>query len=164
MAMTINGNGTIIGLSVGGLPNGVITQSDLAPNVTGNSPLFMAYQGAIQYLGTVVVRVTINTVEVDTHGCFDTVNNRFLPTVAGYYQINGNVTHGGAGGTTLIYKNDIEHRRGNVGSVNGGLISTIVYLNGTTDYVELWVLPNTSVGTWHGANQTYFHGFLIRAV
>jgi len=39
MAITINGNGTVTGISVGGLPDGIVTPADLSNN---NTPMFLA--------------------------------------------------------------------------------------------------------------------------
>ena len=99
--MTINGSGTIGGLSVGGLPagtvnsatilDGSVAQVDVAPNVAGNGPAFSAYQSTAQSLPqNVITKIQFQTKEFDTANAFDAVTNfRFQPLVAGYYQVTG---------------------------------------------------------------------------
>lgn len=117
-----------------------------------NGPAFMAYANASQTVTlSTWTKAAINTEETngDPNSCFDTTNNRFLPTVAGYYQINGNIRLTAA--TTItqlfvaIYKNGVEYTRGaqmaTSFTAGAGIqmpISEVIYFNGTSDYVELW--------------------------
>lgn len=116
-----------------------------------NGPAFNAYAGSGQTVTSgVETKVQLNTEEFDTNGCFDSSTNyRFTPTVAGYYQVNG-ILRGSASSTlslimAILYKNGGLYFRGqeNAYSLSGGgalqvTISTIVYLNGSTDYLELY--------------------------
>jgi hypothetical protein len=131
---------------------GTVTQTMLSTNVAGNGPAFMAYANASQTVTlSTWTKAAINTEETngDPNSCFDTTNNRFLPTVAGYYQINGNIRLTAA--TTItqlfvaIYKNGVEYARGaqmaTSFTAGAGIqmpISEVIYFNGTSDYVELW--------------------------
>ena len=116
-----------------------------------NGPAFSAYANANQTVTTTVeTKVQLNIEEFDTASCFDSATNyRFTPNVAGYYQINGIIR--GRASTTLnlifltLFKNGSAFMRGteNQYSLSGGgstqvCISAIVYLNGTTDYIELY--------------------------
>lgn len=134
--------------------------------VSGNMPAFSAYATS----GTSVANNTLTKITFDTEE-FDTNNNfassRFTPTVAGYYQINGCI--GGAFNTMLctIYKNGTEYKRGvtaSGASLNQATVSSLVYLNGSTDYVELYTYQGSgSTQTMSsGINLAYFNGSMVR--
>jgi hypothetical protein len=103
---------------------------------------------------------------------FDTANNfassRFTPTVAGYYQINANVTVAAIGGANIIYlyKNGSEYNRGGRAQTNDvvGLVDTdIVYMNGSTDYLEVYVITTGLSTVTEAGVMTRFSGFLARS-
>ena len=148
--------------------------------VATNAPVFSAYANTdLTISDATYTKVPINTVRYDVTSDFDTTNYRFQPSVAGYYQVNGDIRY--SGGTNILaaivvfYKNGSQFEgpniingistAGNLG-ING---STIVYMNGTTDYVELYGWTDVSGGTprFDYANvifTSHFSGFLIRAV
>ena len=173
MPITINGTGTITGITAGGLPDAIITQPELATNVAGTGPAFSAYQSTLQSVSIgVYTKVQLQTEEFDTNSNFDsTTNYRFTPTVAGYYQINGCVTApsaaGGAYFIPAIYKNGSVYKIGFISTAAGpyqASVNSLVYLNGSTDYVELYVQQNysTAVNTSTGISSTYFNGSMAR--
>lgn len=140
-------------------------------------PAFRAYQSAtISVTSGVATKVPANTKTFDTNNWYDTVNYRYLPLIAGYYQISGLVRVGGTGQSTQVaylYKNGSQltvgevYRIGTNSSVNVG-VSDIVYMNGSTDYVELFGLIFATSGAQieNGGsinNTSYFSGFLVRA-
>jgi hypothetical protein len=113
------------------------------------------------------------TKNFDTNNCFDAVTNeRFTPTVAGYYQLNGNLSFAGAsvGASQInIYKNGVAVASGsgilNNTQIGGAVsISALIFLNGTTDYVELWGWQNSggSLALQTGGVANQFSGFLAR--
>ena len=115
--------------------------------VSGNMPAFSAYRSTTQSItSNVFTKVQLTLENFDTANCFDsTTNYRFTPTVAGYYQINGTILCEPTTGTIfigLIYKNGAEYLRffdiRVTSTLIGGTGSTLMYLNGTTDYVELY--------------------------
>jgi len=142
--------------------------------INNAAPCFSAYQSLAQSglsSGT-YVKCSITTKEFDTTTAYDNVTNyRFQPLVAGYYQISGSIYMTGANLITAqanIYKNGSIYKSGSslTASVTGGVLETscLVYLNGSTDYVELWAFAATSSGAWAiQANQTlnWFQGALI---
>lgn len=146
-----------------------VLQADLASNVVGNGPAFSVYASAIQGLTTgVSAKVNLNAEEFDTNNNFDTTNYRFTPTVAGYYQFYGSVYVTTAAITeAVIYKNGSLYKWGSLAYVSAQAVSTInaiIYLNGTTDYVELWVqATGTNPATGAGASVTFLQGCLVRA-
>jgi hypothetical protein len=137
----------------------------------GALPAFSAY-GSANQTPTVNVwtKVTMNTEVFDTASNFDTTNSRFLPTTAGYYQINGNLdlelTASGRWFLAL-YKNGTLAHYFAATTTSGDEImgsSVLMYLNGTTDYVELYARGTAGTPTiYAGATQTYFTGVGVRA-
>lgn len=134
----------------------------------GFGPMFSAYANVNQaIIGSTFTKVLLQTEEFDTAGAFDNATNyRFQPTVAGYYRINGAGTLSvvASGVYVTVYKNGARFKDGASGSLSGSTVSALVFLNGSTDYVELYI--------WHGsagtltllgnANSTYFQGSLVR--
>jgi len=145
-------------------------QSDMA----GGGPAFLAYASGSQTVSAnTPTKVQINTAVFDTNSNFNTSTYRFTPTVAGYYQISGSIYWGtnSVRTMTLIYKNGAGYLLGNSiagdsGGYAAGVVSGLVYLNGSTDYVELYLSPasnavTTVVGT--APYFTWFSGSLVRS-
>jgi hypothetical protein len=151
-----------------------VTQAKLAAGVAGNGPSFSVYLNATQNITSATfTKINFNTEEWDTANCFDNATNyRFTPNVAGYYQFNVGLVPNGSSITRLIlylYKNGTTYRVLNDLSYSNpnfaSATSTLVYCNGSTDYVEMYgYITGTSPG-YYGltANSTYFQGFLARA-
>lgn len=115
-------------------------------------------------------KLPFNTEEFDTNSCYNTSLYRFQPNVAGYYQVSVQIT--GAGTTVnsgvSIAKNDVifKSQLGN-NATNGSYrphISCLIYLNGTTDYIEAFGFQNVGVsGTLGGAGaENFFTACLMR--
>lgn len=150
--------------------DGAVTQADLAANVVGKGPVFSAYQSTLQSLvSATLTKVVLQSEEVDTNNAFDSVTNyRFQPNVAGYYYVTGQVQSSGPSNFYVaIHKSGNELKRGvqSTGAATyAANVACLVYLNGTTDYVELFAWQNgTTQNTVTGANTTYFQGHLVRA-
>jgi hypothetical protein len=137
--------------------------------VSGNMPAFSAYQSSAQSLtANTITKLQYQTEEFDTANCFDsTTNYRFTPTVAGYYQVNGayvastNRTYN----VLYVYKNGSNYKMGQAGNNTSGLgtsVSVLVYLNGSTDYVELYGFTGVTQNTSANANETWFQAVLVR--
>ena len=127
-----------------------------------------AYNASAQTISTGAPRkVILPTEHFDTGNAFDsTTNYRFQPTVAGYYQINGAVVVAAVTTYSFVYilKNGVELKAGpELGNCYGGSVSGLVYLNGSTDYVELWAATGTTVDTIAGASYCWFDGHLLGA-
>jgi predicted patatin/cPLA2 family phospholipase len=175
MALVLDGGGTITGLTVGGLTDATIQQADLAPNVAGNGPAFSAYQSTAQSAlsAAAYTKLLFQTKEFDTNSRFNntgsTVNGipayAFMPDVAGYYQVNTAVQHNTSFETlVVIYKNGSQHRFGiDVNSSWSSVASALVYLNGTTDYIEVYAYFASSVAPNIGPQNTYFQAAMVRA-
>ena len=145
--------------------------------VSGNMPAFSAYIGTAQTISSsTYTKMQCNTKEFDTNNCYDSSTNyRFTPNVAGYYQVNGEYDNQAGTPTRMIisvYKNGSEFKRGNdiglssgnLGNGAGATVSALVYLNGSTDYIELYAYY-TGGGTLAGGNatQSYFQASIIRS-
>lgn len=135
-------------------------------SLVGNGPAFRVYAStAVTVFGTADVKVNFDTKAYDTNSAFDLTNDRFQPTVAGYYQITGNISV--AGGTSAIIasirKNGALHSVGPSPTANRTNVADLVYLNGAGDYVELWGYSSTSQNSASGFVNMYFSGFLARA-
>jgi hypothetical protein len=137
-------------------------------------PAFSAYASGGQSIpNATITKVQANTEEFDTASAFDNVTNyRFTPQVAGYYQVNGQVQFSGSASQVIasIYKNGAEFKRGaqsGSAAISGqsAVATALVYLNGTTDYVEFWVHQNSggALSLTASAVYNYFQGFLARA-
>ena len=151
---------------------GTITQPLMGTNVAGNGPAFSAYASANQTVSSATfTKVQFNTEEFDTANCFDNVTNyRFTPNVAGYYQVSGGETIGtiACGHQLVIYKNGTAFKR--IFASTGGALtdsaygSCLIYLNGSTDYIELYVQYLGSTNTISSSpTNTYFQASMIRS-
>jgi len=157
------------------------TNTITVPNTTGtmmvNGPAFSAYLASAQSVN----QNTFTKCLFDTE-LFDTNNNfassRFTPTVAGYYQVNLNIssdynTSNSAGGIiTAIYKNGSVYLQAQVGigtagyAYGGYTASAVIYMNGSTDYLEGYGRnPNpTGSGVFSGGStNSTFSACLVRS-
>jgi hypothetical protein len=118
-------------------------------------------------------KVQFNNEEFDSNNNYDSVANfRFTPTVAGYYVIKFQQRFNNATDQSTtwasIYKNGsaVAHgimvQSGTV-AVQTARVEKTVYMNGSTDYIEFYVLQDTGtsrdlVGT---TTQTFAEGFRV---
>ncbi len=134
----------------------------------GNGPAFSAYQSSSQTLSNSTwTKIQLQTEEFDTNNCFDsTTNYRFTPTVAGYYQLQGTFAVNVAVTQIQIgvYKNGSLFKQGGNVATNAGQlnVSCLVYLNGSTDYVELYGWVTTGQALANTVYSTYFQAALVR--
>jgi hypothetical protein len=140
--------------------------------VSGNMPSFSAWTNTNQGLsGTTETKVVLGSEQWDTHNCF--ASNRFTPTVAGYYMFNGSIAFTAAVGgyaSAYIWKNGARLMQASelqltTSSYSALPITGMVYLNGTTDYVELYCTTQNGATIYGDATYlyTYFQGFMVRA-
>lgn len=154
-------------LKTANFPAGVINQTMIGTNVVGNGPAFRAYATTDTSIGSQVhTQVNLVTELFDTNSNF--ANSRFTPTVAGYYLISGQIftTVSNTGLLASIAKNNVQYALGTQISASSlrSVVSDIVYLNGTTDYVALNAYSGGAVTIQtNGGIDTYFSGCLIRS-
>lgn len=134
-----------------------------------NAPAFSAYANASTSIpNAAITKVNFQVEDFDTNNNF--ASSRFTPTIAGYYQINASVQFTGSTTNPLCYitKNGSQVKCGSyvTGSFTGpvSMVSGLVYLNGTTDFVEVaaYHATGSSVNTLAAADTTRFDGCLVR--
>jgi len=159
-----------------------LPQAGLGTNVAGNGPAFSAYQSTQQssLSSGVDTLVVFQTEEWDTGGCFNntastvTLNGvsapqySFAPNVAGYYQVSGRCAVASSVAYMLIkiFKNGSSYKRfadtntATVTAVNG---SVLVYLNGTSDYIQLYCQQGGNQQLVNTSQCTYFQAVMVRS-
>lgn len=151
--------------------NGKVT---FPQNVAPVVPVFRAsLAGAQSFASGVFTKVLHDTIQFNSPILFG--NGTWTPNVAGYYQVNACnqlLTNAqGSYGIVEIRKNGSTMCRsesayvGNVATSYGTLSTgSVVQMNGSTDYLEVWILivgANPYTGGTEGANN--FSGALVRA-
>jgi hypothetical protein len=145
-----------------------VTQAMLGSGLAGTGPTFSAYLSSTQSLtGGVWTKIQFNTEEWDTANCYDnSTNYRFTPNVAGYYQVNlmiQNITTTYSGQNYVsIYKNGSALRFSMISTYGLPVLSSAIYLNGSTDYIEGHLLLGTSQNVT-SSQSNLFQAFLARA-
>ena len=149
------------GSSGGGVPEAPIDGKEYARKdaewveVTGGDAV--VFRGELlanqTVAGSTMTKVNLDTSSIDTDSAL--VDGKFKPSVAGYYQVNGAV---GAycvppsdNTNVTLFKNGVVYSSGSQISMVGlnsarSVVSDVIYLNGTTDYLELHGFV-TSTGT-----------------
>ena len=155
---------------------GVQTFNGNIINGSATAPTFSAYRNATSQSisNATYTKVQINAEEWDTANCFDsTTNYRFTPTVAGYYQVSGAVNYDPA--TTgkffcTIYKNGANFKSGTAvpfiaTQYLGAALSALVYLDGSTDYIELYTYQSSggALTLYDSQTFTFFQAALVRS-
>jgi hypothetical protein len=137
--------------------------------VSGNMPAFSAYSNADQFISSAThTKITFGVEEFDTNSNF--ASSRFTPTVTGYYQVSGAFNFGESTAATraiiTIYKNGVAAKRGSDIAAIGHVVncSALIYLNGSTDYVELFAhITATTPLIAPGLVITFFQAVLVRS-
>jgi hypothetical protein len=147
--------------------------------VSGNMPAFSAYLSSSQTLSSLTLtKLQFNVEEFDTNSNYDNATNyRFTPTVAGYYQISlsaGVATTGSTVANTQltvnIFKNGSSFKFGGQTLLNNtydmqAIVSSLIFFNGSTDYVEGYIrqISGGSLGSTAAQSTAWFQGVLVRA-
>jgi hypothetical protein len=161
------------------LPDNTGTILTTASTIAGTGPAFGAYASSVQSLSnSTLTKIQFNTEEFDTANCYDNATNyRFTPNVEGYYQITMasavDSTATGVANTQLacaIYKNGSSFKFGGTTLLNNtynmiAAVSALIYLNGSTDYVEGYFrqISGGTLNTAVGQTVCYFQGVLVRS-
>ena len=144
-------------------------------NVAVDGPIFSAGLTSAQTVSnSTFTKIQCNSEEFDTANCYDnSTNYRFTPNVAGYYQVSGSVNITSTNNSEVlcvIYKNGSQAKwgayttRASIANDASSVVSALIYLNGTTDYVELYGYV-TGTGTLQflsPATRTYFQATMVR--
>lgn len=132
---------------------------------------FARRTSAVALTGNAFTQIVFDVTDINSKSFYNTSNGRFTPTIAGWYQINSAVhfTSGTVPDRVIvsIYKNGTEtvrgsdHDGGPDGFANGGIVSQLMFFNGTTDYADIRVFVNASGGSYGGNVLTNFGAFLV---
>ena len=136
-----------------------------------SGPTFSAYRATSAFsipTANTFTKLELNAENFDTDNAFDsTTNYRFTPLTAGYYEINcAGTCQNNARFIFTLYKNGSEIMRLADLTVNDYTAgsSAVVYLNGSTDYLELYAFATGATrGIPHGQIYTTFSGTWIRS-
>ena len=158
------------------MADGFMTQAKMGAGVySTGGPCFSVYLGSTQTVSSgVYTKLSLNTELFDTDNCWDTALFRFTPNVAGYYFFTAKGATNSSTSASIdvlsIYKNGTQNLIGpsSYSTSTNGLacaVSGLIYMNGTTDYIEFWGY-NGGSGTdtfIAGQAQTWAMGHLVRA-
>jgi hypothetical protein len=126
-------------------------------------PAFKAISTNQSFTAQIYTKISANIKEFDITSAYDASTYKFQPTVSGYYWVSIFIQATSANATLLltVYKNGGNYQRLQASypaivDSSGG--STLVHLNGSTDYLE-------GYGLWNANNTAYcvFEGYLVRA-
>jgi len=156
--------------------SGLVVTPDNSGNVllqyNGQSaPAFFAYATTNQTVtASSDTKILFDTEQFDTNNNF--ASNRFTPTVAGYYQISCSIAITNAvTGYAALYPWKNGSRYGQFAEVtlttasyNSVGNSMLIYFNGTTDYLEMYLNAGNAAVIYGTSPQifTYFSGCLLR--
>lgn len=154
--------------------------ANLQSQITGQiGPRFRAARPTAQTIANnTVVVAQLATETFDPSNAFNNATYRFQPAVAGYYLFTWAIGISNAGASTLsravglLQKNGAERSRSAFASTATHTVMTlsgsdIIYLNGTTDYVDLAGFGTVSSGTLSidgtsgSSDQTFLAGHYI---
>ena len=158
--------------------SGTITQGMVGSGVspTGGDVFWIYNSSDTSLTDATYVKIALNTAQYNIGGgTHDTSNYRYTPSIAGYYAYSGQVclTPDGSdlgnfivnvrkNGTTISF---VDAYRGKTGR-HSASTSGITYMNGTSDYFDLWCYRETSLSQnafASGSNgATFLSGHLVR--
>jgi len=160
-----SGTVTVTVPAVAGTNTATIPAATGTVMVSGNMPAFSAYQSVGQTISTATTtKVTFTTSEFDTtNGMY--ASSRFTPTIAGYYQVNSaiQIATTSTSMQLYIYKNGSNFKAGPAPSSSSGCgVNSLIYLNGLTDYIEIYLYLGVGQSLSNTNFYTYFNAALIR--
>jgi len=171
--LAVGANGTVLTAA-----SGEATGLQWAAPSASSGPAFRAFRNTTTQTitGSTWTKVQLNGETYDTASCFDsTTNFRFTPNVAGYYILQAALAAEAQTTSTVyaqsaIYKNGAEAALGTrlpaFADDTQGVVHDIIYLNGTTDYVELYgfvLAGSVNENFIFGTTKTFFTGVWIRS-
>jgi len=154
------------------------------PRANTTMPAFSAYNNIqIQVPTATVVPLPYSQVEYDTSNCYNPTNQpmylngiytpawSWAPNVPGYYQVNAtNMIYTSAGATytlqTILFKQVGIYRLAycGMGGAVTSTISTVVFMNGVSDYLSVYGSQNSGIPFYIGSDSRYcsFNGCFLR--
>tara|TARA_Y100001937_G_scaffold66169_1_gene90529 strand:+ start:321 stop:845 length:525 start_codon:yes stop_codon:yes gene_type:complete len=156
--VTIGGSGQTVSLGSGA------TQSGFGGT---NTPYFHAYRSDAwnSVPNSTWAKVPLNAEVFDSANAFDTSNYRFTAQTSGKYFIYGSFqqTVSIQGIYTAIYKNGSRVYYTQIDGTFGGIgrVSGLIELNGSSDYVELYVFLDGTAGATMAQDACFLGGYRI---
>lgn len=156
------------GITSNELASSSVTQAKIGSNVAGKGPAARAWASASTSVPSgIATKILLGTENYDTNSNF--ANNRFTPTVAGYYLVIAQVGWPTAAlnSVVVVYKNGLVWGGGveaNANTVRSNFVD-VIFMNGSSDYLELYA-KQSSGGTLPISTQsgdTFLSGCLIRS-
>jgi C1q domain len=149
------------------------------PSGLATAPVVLnVYQAITGVTGQIVIGSTGNivlfdTVLFDSNGFFNTSTSVFQPTIAGYYNITVTIgiqgsAHNSDFNTVSIQKNGtpiattVTSDGAAGGSVSTNTTTTLVNMNGGSDFINVIIIPDTDTSVTAGQVNTYFTAFLVK--
>ena len=168
--------------------NLVVTGSFTYPNANSSLPAFSVFGNALQNVpgGFVNTPIQYNTIEFDTNNCYNPTSQwlykngiytppySWAPNVPGYYMINAAFTAAanataGASAFCLLYKQNAIYRSigfnfGSGGAAFTPMVSTVMYMDGKTDYITIMAAHSLGSPLSMGSaqNSLSFNGCFLR--
>ena len=161
----------------------VVSQAMLAANVAGNGPAFLVSGAGTACANGVATLITFTSETFDTNGCYNNTGSTvtlngvsapaysFAPNVAGYYEFTASIFSDGSAAdrpSIYLYKSGASYL--SVFAVGTGIaggqsyqISGLIYLNGSSDYVQCYYVQSSGGTTTTNASLSYFCGSMARA-
>jgi hypothetical protein len=145
-----------------------------SPTITGATitvaataaPAFSAYRSTNQAItASTNTKIVCDIEEFDTNNNF--ASGTFTPTVAGYYQVSAGISASAVTNIEVtIRKNGSGYKilsSSFTSTIASGGGSCLVYCNGTTDYIDLYVSFSASLNVFPGGAYTWFQASMIRS-
>jgi len=144
-----------------------------------NTPAFQAYLSSNQDISdNTLTKAEIDTEAFDTAGAYDNSSNyRFTPQTAGKYFVYGAIQAGGSAADEiqyfdlLLYKNGsayqsaiFDNNDSYMDSKVNLTLSSVIDMNGSSDYLELWGRIDVGSGTprfYESTKSTMFGAYKI---
>lgn len=171
----VSGTGTFTIASPNGNNDRTLTLPDASgtilttatAGVPVNGPAFSAYQSVAQaFSGAATTKVLFDVEQYDTNNCFS--SSRFTPTTAGYYLVTFHFLPPSTSRTgevqLAISKNGTYYSGADQVATSIVLnMSVMLYLNGSTDYVEAFTYVANGGTTTPTSVYTLFQAAMIRS-
>lgn len=146
--------------------NSAGVESEVGSTSTAEIMASIYASAAISLTQNVFIKLALTGIEFNLGDGYKIATGRFNPSVAGYYAITSAValTTSAARIIMQIRKNGTEYKSGpdsGSGNVSAG-VNSLAYLNGTTDYLEVYVLQDAATQNIDTlAYKTYIQAYLI---
>lgn len=144
-----------------------MAETKITPNEINNPYKFSAFRNGAQNSINGFSKVLLETELYDTNADFNTSTNRYVASVAGYYQFSGGVAMSSSATPVwqaFLYKNGLSVKGGTLTNSSAAYQSSQVSGQiqlAVGDYVELYIYASAAIPLAPGAVNSYLDGFLV---